>query len=122
MAKKERTPTGNDAQVRASLRHVRISPQKARLVVDMVRGRQVDQALQLLDYTPKKAARLAAKLIRSAVANATERQLDVDSLWIAGGWVNMGPELRRFMPRAQGRATPIRKRSAHITVVLEARG
>src|SRR3954467_8185548 len=96
-----------------------MAPTKVRLVMNLVRGKQVDQALQVLAYMPKKAARITAKLLRSAVANAVNRGgVDVDRLWVTKGWVDMGPELRRYMPRAQGRATPIRKRSSHITLIL----
>lgn len=112
------TPEG---QVKVSLNHVRISPQKCRLVIDLIKGRQVDDALNTLKFTPKKGARLTERLIRSAVAAADQREMDLDKLWVSGGWVNMGVTLRRSMPRAQGRATPIRKRSSHITVVLEER-
>ena len=103
----------------ATLRHVRLSAQKARLVVNLVRGKQVEPALQILQYSPKKGAVLLEKLLRSAIANARERAgLDVDKLWVTGGWVNEGPTMKRFMPRARGSADTIRKRSSHITVVV----
>ncbi len=105
---------------KATLRHARISPRKARLMVDLIRGKQVEPALQILDFSPKKSAVITAKLLRSAIANAREqRDANVDNLWIKSAWVDMGRTMRRYMPRAQGRATPIRKRSAHITIVLE---
>lgn len=104
---------------RASLRDVRISPRKARLVIELIKGQQVESALQILRFSVKKGSRLAEKLLRSAIANAREgKGADIDRLWVTAGWVEMGKTLQRWMPRAQGRATPIRKRSAHITVVL----
>jgi large subunit ribosomal protein L22 len=104
---------------RVSLRGFRVSPRKARLVVELVRGKQVEPALQMLMFSPKKTAKVALKLLRSAVANVSESGAsDVDKLWVIGGWVNMGKTMSRYMPRAQGRATPIRKRSAHITLVV----
>lgn len=103
----------------AVLRDVRISPQKARLVVNMIKGRHVAQAVSILQFSDKKGARLAARLLMSAISNAKEQKgVDVDSLWVSGGYVDMGIEFRRFMPRAQGRATPIRKRCSHITLIL----
>lgn len=103
---------------RATVRDVRISPRKARLVLNLVKGQQVEQALQVLRFSPKKGARILTTLLDSAVANAREKGGDVDQLWITDGWVDMGKTLKRFMPRAQGRATEIRKRSSHITVCL----
>ncbi len=105
----------------ATLKHVRIAPQKARLVVDLIKGKQVEPALQILKFSPTKGARITSKLLQSAIANARERSEDIDSLWVTGGYVNMGRTMRRFMPRAQGRATPIRKRSSHITLELGVR-
>jgi large subunit ribosomal protein L22 len=97
-----------------------MSPQKARLVVDMVRGKKVEEALNLLTFSPKKPARLIAKVVRSAVANATQlRNVDVDSLFIKMITVDGGPMLKRWSPRAMGRATRIRKRTSHVTVVLD---
>jgi len=107
-------------ETRASTRFVRISPQKARLVVDMIRGRKVEEALSVLDFTPKKAARIVAKTLRSAVANAEDtKNVDVDELIVTRCWVDEGPTLKRMLPRAQGRATRINKRSSHITVIVD---
>jgi large subunit ribosomal protein L22 len=107
-------------EAKAIARHVRISPQKARLVVDLIRGKQVEEALGALEFTPKKAARVVAKTLRSVVANAENtKNLDVDSLYVKRVEVGAGPTLKRFKPRAQGRATPIRKRTSHITIVLD---
>jgi len=107
----------------AKLRFMRISPRKARLVADLVRGQNVDWALRTLDFTRKRSAPIIGKLIRSAVANAEESDsaLDVDSLYVKTIFVDGGPTIRRFRPRAQGRATRIRKRTSHITVELAAR-
>lgn len=107
------------AITRAILRHVRLAPQKARLIVNMIKGKQVEPALQILKFSPKKGARLTYKLLRSAIADAKERSgVDVDNLWVTGGWVDMGRTLKRYMPRARGSAYTIRKRSCHITLVL----
>jgi large subunit ribosomal protein L22 len=112
---------------KASLRFARVSPQKARLVADLVRGRDVDEALEILAFTRKKTAPMIKKLIESAVANAEEeatranRGVDIDALFVQTIFVNQGASLRRFRPRAMGRATPIKKPTSHITVVLGAR-
>lgn len=101
----------------ATLRHVRISPRKARLIVELIKGRQVEPALQMLKFSPKKGAVLARKVLLSAISNAREQgNVDIDSLWVTGGYVNMARVLKRYMPRARGRAAPITKRSAHITI------
>jgi large subunit ribosomal protein L22 len=105
--------------VKASLNNTKVSPRKARLVVDLIRGKQVDSALQILKFSPKKSARLIEKLLNSAISNARENyKLDIDKLWVSGCYVNMSKTLKRYMPRAQGRATPIKKRSSDITVEL----
>jgi large subunit ribosomal protein L22 len=112
-------------EAKAILRNARVSPRKARLVADMVRGMDVPQALEVLRFTRKKTAALVKKLLESAVANAENlastrsADLDVDSLYIKTITVDGGRTLRRFRPRAQGRATKVLKRSSHITVVLE---
>ena len=104
----------------AKLKSVRLSPQKTRLVVDMVRGKAVQEALNILKFSPQRPADVVAKLVRSAVANAEQKGIeDVDRLFVKSVFVDQGPVLKRFMPRAQGRATKIRKPTSHITVVLD---
>ena len=109
--------------MRASATHIRISPRKVRMVVDTVRGKSVSQALSILGFTRKKAALPVQKLLKSAVANAVENDgiSDVDTLVIDRIMVDEGPTLKRFMPRARGRATPIRKRTSHIRIILRER-
>ena len=109
--------------MKASAKHVRISPRKVRMVVDTVRGKSVSQAMSLLTFTRKKAAKPVQKLLRSAVANAAENDGidDVDALMIDQIMVDEGPTLKRYMPRARGRATPIRKRTSHIRITLRER-
>ncbi len=107
-------------EARCVVRYLRISPRKLRLVADLVRGQQVGKALQVLQFTPKRGAQFLAKAVRAAVANVEqlERGVDVDSLVIKSVVVDGGPTLKRFLPRAHGRATPIRKRTSHLTVVV----
>jgi large subunit ribosomal protein L22 len=97
----------------------RISPQKARLVADQIRGKNVDQALELLTFSNKKAAVLVKKVLESAIANAEHNEgADIDDLSVAKIFVDEGPIMKRIMPRAKGRADRILKRSCHITVVV----
>jgi large subunit ribosomal protein L22 len=99
-----------------------MAPRKVRLVADLVRGRPVEEALQTLRFAPKAASRPLKKLVESAVANAENNHgLDIDTLWVSEILVNEGPTLKRFRPRAQGRAFPIHKRTSHVSVVLEER-
>jgi len=103
----------------ARLSFTRLSPQKARLVVDMVRGKRVQEALNILKFSPQKAAEIVAKLVSSAVANAEQKGVsDVDRLFVKTIFVDQGPVLRRFMPKGRGSASRIRKPTSHITVVL----
>ena len=103
----------------AYLKQIRISPRKARLVVDLIRGRSVQEALDMLAYTNKRAAPILTKMLRSAIASASSQAtVDIDALVVSEAFVDQGPTMKRFLPRAQGRATPIRKRSSHITVRL----
>lgn len=108
-------------EVKAKLRFTRMAPRKARLVADMIRGKTSEEALNLLSFTPKAAARTLVKLLKSAIANATQKKVDVDRLYVKTIMVDQGPTMKRFMPRALGRATTIRKRSSHITIVLDER-
>jgi large subunit ribosomal protein L22 len=109
-------------EARAVTRNVRISPQKARLVADLIRGKQVEEALLILRFTPKKAAFFLSKTLRSAIANAAETQnVDPDALYVKRTFVDGGATMKRFTPRAHGRATPIRKRTSHFTVVVDER-
>ncbi|CAM4292063.1 LSU ribosomal protein L22p [Vibrio astriarenae] len=97
----------------------RISPQKARLVADQIRGKSVDQALEILTFSNKKAAELIKKVLESAIANAEHNEgADIDDLNVAKIFVDEGPIMKRIMPRAKGRADRILKRSCHITVVV----
>ncbi len=105
---------------KAILREVRVSPRKARLVVDLVRGQDVSSALDILANCDKKTAPMLKKLLMSAVANAeSTSKVDIDELFVKRIWVSDGKILRRVIPRAQGRATPIRKRHSTITVMLD---
>ncbi len=107
-------------EAKAVGKYIRISPQKARLVADVVRGMGVDNALTTLRFMPKKGAGILRKVIESAVANATQNdQIDVDTLYIKKIFIDGGPSLKRISPRAMGRATGIIKRTSHITVVLD---
>ena len=107
-------------EARAVGKHIRISPQKARLVADVVRGMEVDRAITTLRFMPKKAAAILRQVIESAVANATQDdQVDVDNLFIKKIFIDGGPSLKRIRPRAMGRATGIIKRTSHITVILD---
>ncbi|MBN2516229.1 MAG: 50S ribosomal protein L22 [Deltaproteobacteria bacterium] len=105
---------------KAVLKYVRISPQKARLVVDMVRGKKVEEADRILTFAQKKAARIIKKVVKSAVANATQNpNVDENILYVKKIFVDQGPSLKRWRARAQGRVAPIKKRMSHITVVLD---
>ena len=110
--------------MKASVKNLRIAPRKVRMVVDTVRGKSVSQAINILAFTQKKAAKPVRMLLRSAVANAAENDdiTDVDDLLIDQIMVDEGPTLKRFMPRARGRATPMHKRTSHIKIILRERG
>lgn len=106
----------------AKLTSVRLSPRKTRLVVDMVRGKGIQDSLNVLRFSPQPSAKLVSKLLRSAVSNAEQKGVsDVDRLYVKTITVDGGAVLKRFVPRAMGRASKIRKPTSHITVVLAER-
>jgi large subunit ribosomal protein L22 len=107
-------------ETRATARYVRVSPRKARLVTDMISGKDLSAARQILDYNQRAAARVVGKVLSSATANAeNNNKLSPESLFVARAYVDEGPTLKRFRPRALGRATRINKRTSHITIVLD---
>ncbi len=107
---------------RATTRNVRIAPRKMRVVADLVRGKGVEEALSVLDHLPKKGARIVSKALRSVVANAEDTQsVDVDRLYVKTIAVDGGAVMKRFTPRAHGRATVVRKRTSHLTVIVDER-
>jgi len=106
-------------QAKAVARTVRIAPRKARLVVDLIRGKQVGEAVAILNLTPKAASPIVEKVLKSAMANAEHNyEMDINSLVVTQAFVDEGPTLKRFRPRAMGRASAINKRTSHITIVL----
>lgn len=109
-------------EARAVARFVRIAPRKVRLVIDLIRGKPVEEALTLLDFVPKRASGLVGKVLRSAVANAEHNHdLKRADLVVAEAFVDQGPTMKRWHPRQRRRAFPILKRTSHITVVLRSR-
>ena len=107
-------------EAKAVARYIRISPQKARLVADVIRGRNVEDAINTLRFMPKKGARILRKIVESAVANASQNEtIDVDTLYVKRIFIDGGPMLKRMRPRAMGRANRILKRTSHITIVLD---
>ncbi|AKP45529.1 MULTISPECIES: 50S ribosomal protein L22 [Bacillus] len=106
-------------QAKAVAKTVRIAPRKARLVVDLIRGKQVGEAVAILRLTPKAASPIVEKVLKSAVANAEHNyDMDVNNLVVSEAYVDEGPTLKRFRPRAMGRASQINKRTSHITIVV----
>lgn len=106
-------------EVSAKLTFIRITPRKARLVADQIRGKAVDRALEILTFSPKKAARVIKRVLESAIANAEHNEgADIDELKVEKIFVDDGPTHRRFRARAKGRAAPVLKRTSHITVVV----
>ena len=109
-------------EARAVLRYARISPRKVKIVIDLIRNKSVAEAIGIINNTPKAASEYLIKLLNSAIANATNNNnMDAEKLYVAEVYANPGPILKRIMPRAQGRAFRIRKRTSHITIVLKER-
>jgi large subunit ribosomal protein L22 len=107
--------------VKAILRHTRVTPRKARLVADLIRGKRVNDAMNILAFTHKRVAKAMQKLLKSAIANAEENHkvADVDDLYVKSICVEKGPTWKRNLPRARGMATPLLKRTSHILIVLD---
>lgn len=108
--------------VKATAKTVRVTTRKAKLVLDLIRGKDVKEAMGILTFLPNKAARITKKVLKSAMANATHNfQLDEEKLYVKECYANEGITLKRYMPRAKGSASPIMKRTSHITVVVAER-
>jgi large subunit ribosomal protein L22 len=106
-------------QAKANANHIRIAPRKVKLVIDLIRGKAVGDAIAILRHTPKAASPIVEKLLNSAIANAEHNySLDANKLVISQAYVNHGPIMKRFRPRAMGRASRINKRTSHITLVV----
>ncbi len=106
-------------EARAIAKYLRVSSRKVRLNADLIRGKRVEEAINLLSHTPKAGAKLVSKVVQSALANARQdKSIDVDTLFVKTIFVNQGPTLKRFRPKPMGRAGRIRKRTCHVTVVL----
>ena len=109
-----------DKRPRAHAKYIRITSRKVKIVIDLIRGKKVDEALAILMYTPKAASPVVAKLLNSAIANAVNNQeLDRNTLYVAEVYANPGPTLKRFVARSRGSAAPMLKRTSHISVVLD---
>ena len=109
-------------EARAIAKHVRISPLKVGFICTEIRGKQVDEALSILKFTPKKGAKVLEEVLNSAIANAENNLgLDRDNLYVKRAYANEGPRMKRFRPKARGMAYPIIKRSSHIGVIVEDR-
>ena len=109
-------------EVKANLKYTRVGAQRARLVADLVRGKDVNRAIELLSFSKKKSASLMKTLIESAVSNAEQKQvMDVDNLYVKTVYVNQAPHLRRYRPGARGQSKPRKKKQSHIHVVLDER-
>ncbi len=123
LTKKEKKVLGiGKDEGRAIVKHVRVSSRKAKLVIDLIRDKGIDEAYGILKYMPRNASEVLYKLLKSAEANAVNNnQLNRDNLFVSEVYAEQGPTLKRIMPRAQGRAFRIRKRTSHITLVLKER-
>jgi len=123
LSKKEKRTLGiGRDEGRAILKYARISARKVKIVLDLIKGKSIDEAYGIIRYTPKAASEFLYKLLKSAEANATNNNgLDRDMLYVAEAYADQGPTLKRIMPRAQGRAYRIRKRTSHITLVVKER-
>ncbi len=109
-------------EVKAQAKFVRIAPRKVRVVMDLIRGKDTGEALSILRFIPKRASGIITKVLRSALANAEHNyELDKDGLYVSRAYVDEGPTLKRFRPRAFGRAARIRKRTSHLTIILKER-
>ena len=109
-----------DKRPRAVAKYVRVSPRKVQIVIDLIRGKQVDDALAILMYTPKSAAPVVEKLLNSAIANAENNlEMSRENLYVAEVYANQGPTLKRYWARSHGRADLIKKHTSHITIVLD---
>lgn len=108
-------------EARTRAKYVRTAPRKMRLIGDMIRGKKVEDATNLLRFTPKRAARLVEKVLKTAVANAENSDMDTDNLFVSTVYVDQGPTLKRWRARAMGRAVMIRRKTSHITIVLKER-
>src|SRR3972149_9352517 len=107
--------TESHPEAKAILRYTRMATRKVRLVVDLVRGKQVGEAMTILKFTPRRAARVVEKVLKSAVANAEQREIgDVDELWVSRAYVDQGPTLKRIQPAPRGRAHRIKHRTSHV--------
>ncbi len=125
LSKKERKVLGvGRDEGKAIAKYVRITPRKMKIVIDLIKGKSLDDAYAILMYTPKAASPVLNKLLKSAEANCVNREtgaLNRDTLYVADAFANQGPVLKRFMPRARGSAARINKRTSHVTVVLKER-
>lgn len=109
-----------DRRPRASARYVRVAPRKVKIVLDLIRGKRVDDALAIMMYTPKSASPVIEKLLNSAISNAENNlEMDREMLYVAECYANQGPTLKRYWARSHGRADTIKKHTSHITIVLD---